>query len=231
MKIAIHQPNFMPYLGFFDKCDYAGILVIYDSTQFKKKDFQNRNKIRGKEKWFWLNVPIKFNSASKINEVKIDNSKDWRRVHLKALKTCYSNSPYFDKYFPVIKSIYSKNWEYLCSFNVELIEIILRELGISCKIILSSDLSIKSSATEGLVEICQKVGADHYISGKDGKNYMDIDYFKDKIKILEFQDYKHPEYHQGFGNNFEPYMCILDLLFNEGPQSLRIIKEGRKYTQ
>jgi len=229
MKVTVHQPNFLPYMGFFDKCDYADILVIYDSTQFKKKDFQNRNKIKGKESWFWLNVPIKFNSTSKINEVKIDNSHDWKRIHLRALKTCYSNTPYFDKYFSSIKEIYRKEWEYLSSFNIELIKFLLTELGIKCKIILSSDLSLETKATEGLVEICQKVGSNHYISGKDGKGYMNLDYFKSKINFIEFQDYKHPIYSQKFGK-FEPYMCILDVLFNEGPESLKIIKSGRCYT-
>ncbi|MDP2926054.1 MAG: WbqC family protein, partial [Nanoarchaeota archaeon] len=99
MKATIHQPNFMPYLGFFDKCDHANILVIYDSTQFKKNDFQNRNRIKGADGGFWLTVPVKYKFGDKINEVKIDNSKDWKLSHLRALEVCYSKSKYFEIYY------------------------------------------------------------------------------------------------------------------------------------
>jgi len=230
MRVAIHQPNFLPYLGFFDKCDYANILVLYDSTQFKKKDYQNRNKIKGKDRWFWLTVPVNYNFGDAINKVKIDNSKEWKKDHLKSLETCYSNSKYFDIYFPKIKKIYEKNWKFLSDFNIELIKTMLNELGVECEILLSSELGIKENGTKAIIETCKKLKSKNYISGQDGKKYLDMELIKESRLNVEFQNYQHPTYNQRF-NNFKPYMCILDLLFNEGANSLKIIRTGRFYTK
>jgi len=228
MKITIHQPNFLPYLGFFDKCDYADILVLYDSTQFKKNDYQNRNKIKGKDRWFWLTVPVNYKFGDTINEVKIDNSKEWKKDHLRSLETCYSGSKYFNLYFSRIKDIYEKKWNFISDFNVELIKFVLNELGIKCKVVLSSELGIKNKGTEALIEICKKLKSTKYISGRDGKKYLKIEIFKREGLAVKFQNYQHPKYNQKFGE-FKPYMCILDLLFNEGPNSLKVIRDGRYY--
>lgn len=228
MKIAIHQPNFMPYMGFFDKCDYSDILVLYDSTQFKKNDFQNRNRLKGNKGWFWLTIPVSYSFGDPINKVKIDNSKDWKASHLKALQTCYSNSKYFNEYFSKIREIYENEWTYLCDLNIKLIELALDILNIKCKIIKSSEMNVNSKSTQALVDICKSTKANLYVSGKDGKKYVDLQKFLDnQIKVI-FQNYQHPQYNQKF-NHFEPYMCIFDLIFNEGPNSLNIIKSGRKY--
>ncbi len=228
MKITIHQPNFMPYLGFFDKCDYADTFVIYDSTQFKKNDFQNRNKIKGKDGWFWLTVPVTYRFGDIISVVNIDNSKNWKEKHLKAIQTCYSNSRFFKKYFSKIESIYDSKWEYLSNFNIALIKFFLEELGINCEIILSSKLNIESVGSDALVEICDKMNMSTYISGIDGKKYLEFTKFeKEKIEV-EVQNYTHPKYIQNFGE-FDGYMSVLDLLFNEGPNSLKIIRAGRYY--
>lgn len=228
MKITIHQPNFMPYLGFFDKCDYSDVLVIYDSTQFKKNDFQNRNKVKGKNGWFWLTIPVTYNFGERINKVKINYNKNWKSKHLKAIETCYSKTKFFSKFFPKIKEIYDKDWEFLSDFNISFIKLLLNELGINCKIVLSSDLGIQSNGTEALVEICKRLKADTYLSGRDGRKYIDLKIFNSQEMKVEFQNYQHPRYNQNFGD-FEPYMSILDLIFNEGTNSLKIIRDGRLY--
>ena len=228
MKITIHQPNFLPYLGFFDKCDYAEALVLYDTTQFKKNDYQNRNKIKGKDRWFWLTVPVNYNFGDSINEVKIDNSKEWKEHHLKSLETCYSRSKYFNQYFQKIKEIYWEDWEFLSNFNIGLIKFVLKELRIKCRVTLSSELKIKDHGAKALIEICRKLKSTDYISGKAGKKYLDINLFRKTGLNVEFQNYQHPQYNQRF-EGFEPYMCILDLLFNEGSNSLKVIRDGRYY--
>jgi len=228
MKITIHQPNFLPYLGFFDKCDFSDILVLYDSAQFKKNDFQNRNKIKTSDRWIWLTVPVSYKFGDSISKVKIDNSKDWKNTHLKSLKLNYSKSPFYKEYINKIKSIYNKKWTYLSDFNIALINLLLKELKIKCKVVKSSELNIKSRSTQALVDICKKLNAIEYVSGKDGRKYINKELFeKENIMVLS-QDYQYPKYKQKF-KGFEPYMCILDLLFNEGPASLKIIKSGRKY--
>jgi len=230
MKITIHQPNFLPYLGFFDKCDYADLIVLYDSTQFKKNDFQNRNKLKTKEGWTWITIPVSYNFGDKISEVKIANNFEWKRRHLDIIKENYSKSKYYLDYIGEIEKIYSGGYENLSEFNIVFLKFLLDKLGIKKKIILTSELDIKKKSSEALLEISLKLNANTYISGIDGKNYLNRDLFNRAKIDVEFQEYKHPEYTQ-FGTNFEPFMSILDLLFNEGPNSLNIIKSGRYYTK
>lgn len=109
-----------------------------------------------------------------------------------------------------------------------MIRLILNELKIKCKVAFSSELAINTIGTNALVEICKKVKSTEYISGEDGSKYLDMTLFKNENLKIQFQKYKHPTYEQRF-EKFEPYMCILDLLFNEGPNSLKIIKAGRYY--
>jgi hypothetical protein len=225
--ITIHQPNFLPYLGFFDKCDYSDVLVLYNSTQFKKNDFQNRNKLRTKNGWVWLTVPVSYKFGSAIKDVQINNVK-WKRNHIKSIELNYAKSDYYHLYIDKIKEIYNKEWLYLADLNIELIRFFLRELGINVQIVLSNELEINTNSTQALVDICKKLSANEYISGIDGKKYLKGELFdKENIKVI-FQDYQHPTYQQAF-DGFQPYMSILDLLFNHGQKSLNIIKSQRKY--
>ncbi len=229
MKLTIHQPNFLPYLGFFDKCDCAEVLVLYDDTQFKKNDFQNRNKIRTKSAWKWMTIPVSYPFGAEINKVKIDNTQNWKNKHLEYLRENYSDSKFYRVYIKKIKEIYGKDWTYLYDFNVELIKWILVELGIKTKVFLSSELDIKTKSSQAILDICKKFDTTEYISGTDGNKYLERGLFDNAgIKLL-FQDYRHPLYNQTF-EGFEPFMSILDLLFNEGSNSLNIIKSGRRYT-
>lgn len=229
MKITIHQPNFLPYLGFFDKCDYSDIIVLYDSTQFKKNDFQNRNKLKTKGGWGWITIPLNYNFGDKISEVKIANGLEWKKKHLATIKENYSKSKYYLDYIKEIEEIYSKDYENLSEFNITFLKFLLDKIGIKKKIILTSELDIKNKSSEALLEICLKLSASSYISGIDGKNYIDKNLFnKANIKV-EFQEYNHPRYGQIGASKFEPFMSVLDLLFNEGPNSLNIIKSGRYY--
>jgi len=231
MKITIHQPNFLPYLGFFDKCDYADLIVLYDSTQFKKNDFQNRNKLKTKDGWTWITIPVNYNFGDKISEVKIANNLEWKRKHLHIIKENYSKSKHYLDYIGEIEKIYSKDYENLSEFNIVFLKFLLDKIGIKKKIILTSGLGIKNKSSEALLEISIKLNAKTYISGIDGENYLDKEIFN-KAKIdVEFQKYKHPKYTQLWGGEFEPFMSVLDLLFNEGPNSLNIIKSGRYYTK
>jgi WbqC-like protein family len=229
MKLTVHQPNFLPYLGFFDKCDYSEILVLYNSTQFKKNDFQNRNKIAGKGGEVLLTIPVNKKFGQKINEVKINNSKKWKEKHLKSLENCYSKSKYFLKYFSEIKEVYyAKNWEFLSDFNIYFIKFLLKKLKISCNILLSSEMNLRERGSDALMEICEKLNLKEYISGTNGRKYLVLDKFKEKEILVRFQNYAHPRYNQE-GIKFKPYLSILDLLFNEGPNSLKVLKSGRYY--
>ncbi|MGB2961856.1 MAG: WbqC family protein [Candidatus Omnitrophota bacterium] len=227
MKVAIHQPQYLPWLGFFDKMDRADVFVLLDDVQYKKNEWQNRNKIRNVEGWQWLTVPVLHEFGQKISEVKIDNEKNWKDKHLKSLELNYSRAPYFEKHFSFFRESFSREWGSLADLNVHFIRFLKNTLGIKTEILVSSALGIKSEKTERLVEICMFLKADTYLSGAGGTDYLDEGRFYQSGIELEFQGYFHPEYKQVF-EGFYPYMSVVDLLFNHGDNSLNIIKEGRK---
>ena len=223
MICTIHQPNYLPYLGFFEKALKSDVFIIYDNTQFKTDDFQNRNKIRTKEGWIWLSVPVSYKLGDLIKDVRIPSNIKWTKKHWNAILINYSKAPYFKEYKSIFEEIYSKKWNNLIDLNICLIKTLFNLLGIKTKIIIASDLiDLKTKSTQALVDLCKEVNADEYISGQDGTKYLDLDKFeKAKIKV-NFQHFNHPAYKQVYPG-FEPYMCILDLLFNHGKNSIKIL--------
>ncbi|MBN2095312.1 MAG: WbqC family protein [Candidatus Aenigmarchaeota archaeon] len=234
--MSAHQPNFLPYLGFFDKLravdelgSEPGVFVIREDCQYVESDFHNRNKIRINDGWIWLNVPIEKKmaplSAIRIKKDARIKNVPWNQYHLRQIEANYKKSPFFEKFFPGLKEIYENPGESLAEFNLRLIRYLAESFGIKAKIILFSELQgdISSTcATRALIDISRAVGAVIYLSGDGGRCYMDLGLFKD-VEV-RFQDYKHPVYPQRFPG-FEPYMSAIDALFNLGrlPASGEII--------
>lgn len=219
MRVGIHQPNYLPYLGFFDKVDKSDVFVIYDDAQFTKSDFQHRNKIRIYHGWRWLTVPVDKKRVP-LKEIKIRNDfiiKDnyWFDDHFQAISDNYKASKYFYRYEGVLQKIYSGEHDYLLDFNMELINMITNEMDAKKKIIMSSEFGFTSTGTERIIDIVEALGGDTYLSGLGGHSYLETKLFdKHNIK-LEFQDFHHPEYHQCH-ENFEMNMASIDALFNLG---------------
>lgn len=231
MIVTIHQPEYLPWIGFFDRIQKSDIFVLLDTVQYQKAGFINRNKIKTAEGQQWITVPIKGGSRIKnINEIEVSNTPGWQKKHWNKIKNSYLNAPYFEKYSPIFQEILlDKEWGLLSDLDCRLIETIMNILGIKTKIIKASSLNIESAATELNIDICRRVGGDIYLSGQGGKNYMDMKRFKEEnIKVL-FQEFVHPSYQQRFiDSGFTPYMSVIDLLFNCGPKSLEIIQSGSK---
>ncbi len=223
MIVAIHQPQYLPWIGYFDKIDCADVFVLLDNVQYKKNEWQNRNRIKTSQGWQWITVPVLYKYPEKINEVKINNTVDWRKKHLNALTYNYSKAPFFEKHRRFLEKTFSTNWEFLVEINTHVIQYLINALGIDKKIVLASSLRLREGPTDRLVNICKHVQADTYLSGKDGAKYMNLDTFAQaKIKVI-FQDFRHPTYQQLY-EPFEPLMSIVDLLFNHNHNSLKIIR-------
>jgi hypothetical protein len=165
--------------------------------------------------------------GQKIFEIKIDNKRDWRAKHLKGIEQNYSKAASFGKNFDLCREILEKEWEHLVELNISFISRLKEELGIRTDIVRSSTLGIETDKTRRLVDICKRLGADTYLSGAGGREYLEEEKFAESGIKLEFQDYSHPEYKQAYGD-FHPYMSIIDLLFCCGEKSIDIIREGRK---
>jgi hypothetical protein len=213
--VAVHQPQYLPWLGYFDKIRRADIFCYLDSVQYKKNDWQNRNRIKTSQGWQWLTVPVRFQFPEKICDVKIIPMVNWRKKHLQALVTNYRRAPFFKQYIEVYEQIYSEDCE---RFK--------EALGLSQKpAITSSQLNLRKDPTDRLIDICKEVKADTYLAGQDGIKYMDLERFKENGIEVIIQDFKHPVYPQMF-NDFESHMSVVDLLFNCGPESLGKICEA-----
>jgi hypothetical protein len=199
---------------------------LLDTVQYKKNEFQNRNRIKTADGWQWLTVPVTYRFLQRIEEVGVNQTVDWQRKHLQALKTNYSKAPFFDSYYPSFEDFYQESYEKIVDVNVACIELLMELLGLERKLVLASSLQVNTEdPTLRLVEICQALGGAAYLSGKDGAKYMDTDMFASHQIDILFQDFKHPQYPQCFGT-FEPNMSVVDLLFNCGPESLATIREA-----
>ena len=228
MIAAIHQPNYLPWLGYFYKIARSEVFVFLDNVQYGKNNIINRNKIKTAQGAAWLTVGVlsKGRLGQLIKDVDINNDTSWRRTHEKSISQNYSKAPYFKKYKDFFEDIYYKQWEKLVHLNEALIKLNCDLLGIrDVKFIRASELSISGQSTELLINICKAIGADTYLSGFGGKKYMDEKAFEQASISLSYYDFDHPTYNQLWGE-FIPNLSIIDLLFNEGGKSLEILLKG-----
>jgi hypothetical protein len=224
--VAVHQPQYLPWLGYFDKMRRADVFCYLNDVQYKKNEWQNRNRIKTAQGWQWLTVPVRYHFPEKINEVKINNSTGWQKKHLQALVTNYSRAPFYKSYSTIFEDALARDWEFISELNIYLLEHLREAFQINTKpTVISSDLELRNEPTDRLIDICKALGADTYLAGQGGADYMDLERFENNgIKVL-IQDFKHPVYAQLFAD-FESHLSIVDLLFNCGPESLEIISKA-----
>jgi len=231
MIISINQPAYIPWLGYYERIVNSDLHIVLNHVQFEKNSFINRNKILTKHGSTWLTIPsTRSNNEKRIHEYTTINNKKWINAHLKTLNQNYLKTKYFKKYFEEIQKILTNsiNEENLFQIINNMNLFLLKELDINTKIEYSNELSIESKKSELILDICNHFKSKTYLSGINGKEYLELDDFnKNGIEVL-FQNYKHPEYYQST-NKFHPYLSVLDLLFNEGKNSLQIIKQGSLY--
>jgi len=227
--IGILQPSYLPWLGFFDQIDQSDVFVFYDDVQYDKNGWRNRNRIKTKQGECWLTVPVltKGKDNQLIKDTEINNTENWVKKHVSAIRQSYSKSRYFYIAEKVCERLELRKWKTLCELNTALLEIMLNELGLADKLILfSSSFSFSGDKNGRLVGMIRHFEGDTFIEGRSGRSYVDLNLFKaNDIRVL-FQEYNHPVYDQLYGE-FIPYLSILDLLCNCGPRSLEIIRSGR----
>lgn len=229
MIVSIHQPSYLPWLGYIDRIRRSDLFIFLDTVQFQKQSFQNRTKIRTINEWTWLTVPMLTKGRlynTKLNEMLINNQQNWQRKHLESIKTNYIKAEHYDEVFKLIQPFYEKEYLYLSSLCFEMLEVILNYLNINTKIIRASDLEgCDSKKSDLILELCEKVNADVYLSGPFGKKYLNEESFSNsKIKI-EYHNYNIIKYRQVY-EGFEKNMSVLDLLMNEKSESKYEILSG-----
>lgn len=228
MKVAIHQPQYLPWLGYFDKLDSADVFIFLDTVQFKKHEWQNRNRIRVKDGWQWLTVPIIDRFPERIDHVEVNATTDWQRKHGQALRLHYGRAPFWEPLGPELVALLEKPWARLSELNVAVTDLLCRHLGITTPRLLASSRSAREDPTDRLIDLCRHVGGTAYLAGQSGPAYMDVGRFAEAGIAVQVQAYAHPQYPQRHPP-FVSHLAVIDLLLNCGPESLTILRSGRKW--
>ena len=226
MKIAIHQPNYLPWIGFIDKLDQVDKFVILDRAIHTKSGYINRTKIKSPQGSLMLTVPLK-NKEVPINELLIANDINWQTSHWRAIEANYKKSKYWNAYKEGFEQLYIRKWENIAQFNIAIIKHIMSQLNITTELYIESEFALDfGTSNERNVNIVTHLGGDHYISGIGGRVYNDETIYHHNNIILTYQNFQHPKYSQRWGN-FEPNLSIIDMLFNCGLDTIEIIRENR----
>ena len=214
--MAGHQPNYLPWLGFFDKMSKCDVFVIEDDVQFIYHEFQNRNKIKTSNGIKWLTVPVKEGrKRKKFSEIFISNEKNWSRRHWLNLKNSYGKSPYWNEFCDFFEETYEKKWNKLIDLNLYLIKGIMDFLNIETKLVLASSINVSGKKNDLIIAQCKALGAKTYLSGAGARTYLDIDKLeREGIKVV-FQEFEHPIYPQLWGE-FAHNLSVVDYLFCAG---------------
>lgn len=226
MNVVIMQPFYLYLRKHFHQIQKADLYIYMDDTQFVRRGHHNRNRIKSHSGLIWLTVPVfqKGKFSQEIKDVEIDNKLGWKKKHFESIKNCYSKAPYFDLYYDFFEDVYKKDWDKLVDLNTYLIENISGFLGIqNTKFMRLSSLNVHNeNTTQRIIEICEKVGADNFIVGTRAKDFMEEDKWDNtKVKLNYFEP-AYPEYPQLYGD-FVDNCSIIDLLFNNGPDSYKYI--------
>ena len=221
MIATMHQPEHLPWLGFFHKLRQCEAAVLLDTVQFARRDFQNRNRIKGANGPIWLTVPVasKGSFEQDIEAVAIVDDRDWRRKCWSSMEHSYRRAPHFAEHRPFFEDLYAREWTRLVDLNVTIIRYLAGQLGIGTRLVLSSELGLRArGGTEVALAACRAVGATTYLSGAFGREYLDESLLAAAGIAVRYQAFRHPTYPQQFGE-FLPQLSAVDLLFNCGPGS------------
>lgn len=227
-KVAIHQPQYMPWPAYFDKILQSDAFIFLDNVQFQKNGLQNRNEIKTPQGKAWLTLPIKHSFGQAIKDVEIDTQKS-KVKHLRSLKMNYAGADCFSEIFEIISPILEGDSNNLCEISIGIIKEILKYLDYKGEILYSSNFSVTSKANDLVLDLCRLVEAEEYLSGTGGLGYLVREDF-DQAKIdVKFQKFQLSEYKQCFPKvDFIPDLSILDLLFNKGKDSKDMMSVGSK---
>ena len=232
MRVAISQPTYLPWLGYFDVIDQVDRFVVLDNVQFEKQSWQQRNRIKSATGLQWLTVPVEFRGrlGQQIREVQIRDAS-FGKDHLRAVELAYRRAPFFEEHYPVLAAHLQsvQPGSLLMDLNLELLRWLLKTMGIATPLFLASQIPVEGKRTELLAAICRNLGGEAYLSAPGSAVYLlnEIGTMSQAGIDVLFHSYAHPEYKQRFPP-FVPYASALDLLFNEGPRSLEIVRSGRR---
>jgi len=214
--VTIHQPNYMPWPGFFHKWLISDAFVILDTVQYHKNEWQNRNRIKGVNGAQWLTVPVSYSFPQSIAEVAIA-TPNWARKQIAAIEQAYARAPYVDDYWPELRALLEQPWQKIAELNTAVIRKLGEMLACNAPLHIASQMATDSSDPSGrLISLCRELGGDAYLSGREGRGYLQPQQFSQAGVDLWFQEVEAPVYPQLHGP-FISHLSVIDMLFNVGP--------------
>ena len=192
--VAIHQPNYMPWAGFFHKWMHADTFVLLDTVQYHKNEWQNRNQIKTSQGSQWITVPVSYRFPQRIEEVGIVPNP-WARKQIASIEQAYAKAEYLSLYWAGLRAVLLQKHTRLVDLNVAVIRYLGQALGCTSPLLLASELPIaQDEPTQRLISICQHLNADTYLSGQEGRSYLQQDAFSHASLKLMFQHATPPLY-------------------------------------
>jgi len=224
--LAAHQPSYLPWLGYLDKVAKADVFVVMDDLQYEAQNFQNRNRLKLNQGAGWITVPLERGAQSdRICDKRINNGgsakEHWQRKTWLTLKTHYGKAPFFARYADELEDVYTRPWDKLVDVDLHMFGLARRWLGLTGPVLQSSSLDLQGQKTDRIIDMCKKVGAKAYLSGRGGStSYLDLAAFDRAGIAVVWQSFSHPVYPQRYPElGFLPNLGFLDLLCNCGPAS------------
>jgi hypothetical protein len=225
VTVASHQPNYIPWLGYFYKISRADLFVFVDMVIYPGRSYINRNYIKSASGPNWLTIPVitKGHTGQLIRQVETDNLQGWTDSHLKTLNLNYRRATHFDEVYALLEPLYSRvdgERSSLSEFNISLIRAIAAYLGIHPEWLLASDLNVSGAKTDLVVEVCSAAGGTTYLAGQGAKAYLEEEKLRDAGLALHYSAFELSTYPQLFGE-FVPNLSIIDVLMNCGRAGTR----------
>jgi hypothetical protein len=224
-RVAVLQSDYIPWKGYFDLINCVDEFVLYDTAQFTKNDWRNRNRIKTERGAMWLTIPVIHNFGQTIQETQVRDAR-WASKHWRSIVQYYSKAPCFPAYADTLDSLYSEaaGLKFLSEVNYLFLSAICRVLGIKTRITWSRDYDLVEGQTERLVDLCLKLRGEEYVSGPAAKSYIEESLFERSRVKLTYVDYAgYPEYAQLYPP-FEHGVSVIDLILNQGPNARKYMK-------
>lgn len=225
MIVAAHQPHFLPWLGYLDKVAKADVFVVMDDLQYETQNFQNRNRVKINHGTAWLTVPLVAGAQTdRILDKRIDNAgfggrHHWQHRAWRTLEIHYGRAPHFATYAPALRSLLARRWDSLVELDLQVLDLARGWFGITGPIVRASSLGLRGAKTARILDLCSKVNARVYLSGKGGSaSYLDTELLARGGVTTLWQSFQHPTYAQRYaGAGFVSHLAFLDALLNLGP--------------
>ena len=233
MIVAIHQPHFLPWLGYLHRMAQVDAFVMLDHVQFERRNYQNRTMVRINDEARWLTVPvIQHSQKERIVDKEVDNrlesaGKWWSHAHLATLRHTYRPAPFFSSYIEPLRKLLETRYDRLAELNQASLDLLREAFGITTPLVRSSELAVEGARGDLILNICRALGADTLLVGFGGsRGYLDQDAFERAGVAITYHQFTHPEHPQCGAKETAPFLrglSAVDMLFNCGPRSRELL--------